>query len=174
MIVDVRQARVTFLNGSTGVTYCLCRCKVRMSGLSKVEMSGFMGGRGPMDTERMALSQPERDRLRVLHEIEQGDLTQVAAAQRIKITDRQVRRLLLRLSLAYDCRVVDKYIWPVIASNEAVAFRIIEPFDLALHLVSFLDRPVWFTPRGPCILFGAQLNPYLDYQRPSAGRPPSI
>lgn len=24
-----------------------CRCKVRMSGLSKVEMSGFMGGRGP-------------------------------------------------------------------------------------------------------------------------------
>src|SRR5260370_6583114 len=24
-----------------------CRCKMRMSGLSKVEMSGFMGGRGP-------------------------------------------------------------------------------------------------------------------------------
>src|SRR5712692_5254131 len=29
--------------GSTGS----CRCKMRMSGLSKVEMSGFIGGRGP-------------------------------------------------------------------------------------------------------------------------------
>jgi hypothetical protein len=50
-----------------------------------------------METERITLSQPERDRLRVLHEVEQGHLTQVAAAQRIKLTDRQVRRLLLRL-----------------------------------------------------------------------------
>lgn len=32
------------------------------------------------------------------------------------------------VSLAYDCRVVHKYIWTVIPSNEAVAFRIIEPF----------------------------------------------
>jgi len=43
------------------------------------------------------------------------------------------------VSLAYDCRVVDKYIWTVIAPNEAVAFRIIEPFDSALHLVSFFE-----------------------------------
>src|SRR5712671_966228 len=50
-----------------------------------------------METERMALSQRERDRLRVLQDVQQGHLTQVAAAQRIKITDRQVRRLLLRL-----------------------------------------------------------------------------
>jgi len=40
---------------------------VRMSGLSKVEMSGFMGRRGAMETERIALSQRDRDRLRVLH-----------------------------------------------------------------------------------------------------------
>jgi len=49
-----------------------------------------------METERIALNQRERDRLRVLHDLQQGHLTQVAAAQRIKITDRQVRRLLLR------------------------------------------------------------------------------
>jgi hypothetical protein len=71
---------------------------MRMSGLCKVEMSGFMGGwGGPMETERMALSQRERDRLRVLQEVERGHLTQVEAAKRIHLCDRQVRRLLLRL-----------------------------------------------------------------------------
>jgi hypothetical protein len=49
-----------------------------------------------METERIALSQEERDRLQVLRELEQGGLKQVAAAQRMKLTDRQVRRLLLR------------------------------------------------------------------------------
>jgi hypothetical protein len=34
-----------------------------------------------METERMALSQQERDRLRVLQDVQQGHLTQVAAAQ---------------------------------------------------------------------------------------------
>ena len=50
-----------------------------------------------METERIALSQRERDRLKVLHEIEQKHLTQVAGAQRLKVSDRQVRRMLLRL-----------------------------------------------------------------------------
>jgi hypothetical protein len=50
-----------------------------------------------METERIAWSQRERDRLRVLHEVEQGHLTQVAVAGRIHLCDRQVRRLLLRL-----------------------------------------------------------------------------
>ncbi len=59
-----------------------------------------------METERIALSQRERDRLRVLHEVEQGHLTQVAAAQRIKITDRQVRRLLLRIREQGDRAVI--------------------------------------------------------------------
>lgn len=40
------------------------------------------------------MGQPERELLRVLHEMY---LMQVAAAPRIKIADRQVRRLLLRL-----------------------------------------------------------------------------
>src|SRR5260370_17266361 len=59
-----------------------------------------------METERMALSQRERDRLRVLHEVEQGHLTQIAAAQRIAITDRQVRRLLLRIREQGDRAVI--------------------------------------------------------------------
>src|SRR5437867_9888282 len=50
-----------------------------------------------METERIALSQRERDRLRVLHEVKQKQITQIAAAGRLKITARQVRRLLLRL-----------------------------------------------------------------------------
>jgi hypothetical protein len=50
-----------------------------------------------METERIALSQRERDRLKVLHEVKQKQLTQVAAAARLKVTDRQVRRMLLRI-----------------------------------------------------------------------------
>jgi transposase len=50
-----------------------------------------------METERIALSQRERDRLKVLHEIQQKHLTQIAGAQRLKISDRQVRRMLFRL-----------------------------------------------------------------------------
>src|SRR6202795_3702516 len=52
---------------------------------------------GPMETERIALSQRERDRLKVLHEVKQKHLSQVAAAERLKVTDRQVRRMLLRI-----------------------------------------------------------------------------
>src|ERR1700686_1360317 len=54
-------------------------------------------GEAPMETERITLSQRERDRLKVLHEVQQKQLTQVAAAERLKISDRQVRRMLLHL-----------------------------------------------------------------------------
>jgi len=40
-----------------------------------------------METERMALSQRERDRLRVLQDVEQGHLTQVEAAGRIHLCE---------------------------------------------------------------------------------------
>ena len=50
-----------------------------------------------METERIALSQRERDRLKVLHEVQQKHLTQLAGAARLKLSDRQVRRMLLRL-----------------------------------------------------------------------------
>ena len=59
-------------------------------------MSPFMDGSGTLGTERIALSQRERERLRVLHEVKQRHLTQVEAAKRLQATDRQVRRCLWR------------------------------------------------------------------------------
>src|SRR5271169_4717573 len=50
-----------------------------------------------METERIALSQRERDRLKVLHEVQQKQLTQLAAAERLNVSDRHVRRMLLHL-----------------------------------------------------------------------------
>src|SRR6202165_5941130 len=50
-----------------------------------------------METERIALSQRERDRLRVLHEIKRKQITQMEAARRLKISDRHIRRLLVGL-----------------------------------------------------------------------------
>ena len=61
---------------------------------------------GRMETERIALSQRERDRLRVLHEVAQGHLTRVAAAGRVQLSDRQVRRLLLRIREQGDRAVI--------------------------------------------------------------------
>lgn len=59
-----------------------------------------------METERIALSQRERERLRVLHEVKEKHLTQVEAAERLKVTDRQVRRLLAALEERGDGAVV--------------------------------------------------------------------
>jgi hypothetical protein len=50
-----------------------------------------------VESERITLSQRERDRLRVLHEIKRKQITQLEAARRLKISDRHIRRLLLRL-----------------------------------------------------------------------------
>ena len=61
-----------------------------------------------METERIELSQRERDWLKVLHEVEQKHLTQVAAAQRLKRTDRQVRRMLIRLREHGDGGIVHR------------------------------------------------------------------
>jgi predicted ArsR family transcriptional regulator len=59
-----------------------------------------------METERITLGQRERDRLKVLHEVQQRHLTQVAAAARLKVTDRQVRRMLLRIREQGDASLV--------------------------------------------------------------------
>lgn len=59
-----------------------------------------------METERIALSQEERDRLQVLRELKQGGLRQAAAAQRMKVSDRQVRRLLRRWRKEGDRAVI--------------------------------------------------------------------
>src|SRR3984893_2139057 len=59
-----------------------------------------------METERIALSQRERDRLRVLHEVKRKQLTQSEAARRLKISDRQIRRLLVGLQKRGDRAVI--------------------------------------------------------------------
>ena len=61
-----------------------------------------------METERIAMSQRERDRVRVLHEIKQKHLTQVEAARRLKVTDRQVRRMLVRMGERGDGGIVHR------------------------------------------------------------------
>jgi hypothetical protein len=43
-----------------------------------------------METERIALSQQERDRLRVLHQVQQKQVTQIVAAQRLKVHDQNL------------------------------------------------------------------------------------
>ena len=50
-----------------------------------------------MEEERIQLSQQERDRLRVLHELERGHLQQREAARRLRLSERQIRRLQTRL-----------------------------------------------------------------------------
>src|ERR1700676_2308789 len=59
-----------------------------------------------METERIALSQRERDRLGVLHEIRQKQITQREAARRLKISDRHIRRLLVGLRKLGDRAVL--------------------------------------------------------------------
>src|SRR5271169_2726922 len=61
-----------------------------------------------METERIALNQRERDRLKVLHEVKQEYLTQVEAAQRLKVTDRHVRRMLIRIGERGDGGIVHR------------------------------------------------------------------
>ena len=54
----------------------------------------------------LVLSTKERDRLKVLHEVRQRHLTQPQAAQQLGITDRWVRKLLVRLKREGDRGVV--------------------------------------------------------------------
>ena len=61
-----------------------------------------------MEEERIDLSQRERDRLRVLHELEQGQLQQKEAARRLRLSDRQIRRLQTRLQKEGDRGLVHR------------------------------------------------------------------
>src|ERR1700682_2438389 len=59
-----------------------------------------------METERISVRHQEGGRLRVLHEVKQKHLTQVEAAQRLKVTDRHVRRMLIRMGERGDGGIV--------------------------------------------------------------------
>src|ERR1700722_16100249 len=56
--------------------------------------------------DRIPMSQRERDRLRVLHSVLEGQRTQVEAARLLRLTTRHVRRLLLRLQRGGDAALV--------------------------------------------------------------------
>jgi hypothetical protein len=56
--------------------------------------------------DRIPMSQQERDRLRVLHSVLDGERTQVEAARLLRLTPRQVRRLQQRLQRGGDAALV--------------------------------------------------------------------
>jgi DNA-binding Lrp family transcriptional regulator len=59
-----------------------------------------------MGEDRLAMSQKERDRLKILHEVGKGSLTQKQAATQLNISDRQVRRALRKLKSSGDSGVI--------------------------------------------------------------------
>ena len=61
---------------------------------------------GVQDQDRIAMSQPERDRLAVLRGVQSGDRTQVEAARLLKLSVRQVRRLSCELKADGDGALV--------------------------------------------------------------------
>ena len=61
-----------------------------------------------MEEERISLSVRERERLKVLQQVEEGHVKQIAAARRLRLTDRQVRRLLARLRSQGDRGIVHR------------------------------------------------------------------
>ena len=58
------------------------------------------------EQERLLLTQKERDRLKVLHEVKQGHLTQIAAAEQLGISERWVREMVRRVRKRGDRAVV--------------------------------------------------------------------
>jgi hypothetical protein len=61
-----------------------------------------------MAEERISMSQSERERLKVLHQIEQGHWTQVEGARRLQLSSRQVRRLQRRIAAEGDRGVIHR------------------------------------------------------------------
>jgi Winged helix-turn helix len=61
-----------------------------------------------MPEERISMSQSERERLKVLQQIEQGHWRQIEAARRLQLSTRQVRRLQRRVSAEGDVGVIHR------------------------------------------------------------------
>src|SRR5438270_1722257 len=59
-----------------------------------------------MPEDRLEMSQKERDRLKVLHEASKGQITQRQAAEQLRCSERQARRLLKKLKAIGDCSVI--------------------------------------------------------------------
>jgi hypothetical protein len=61
-----------------------------------------------MGAERIELSAKERERLKILQQVEESHLKQIEAARRLHLTDRQVRRLQIRLRAEGDGGIVHR------------------------------------------------------------------
>lgn len=59
-----------------------------------------------MGEDRIEMSQKQRDRLKVLHEVGQGKLKQTEAAEQLKLSTRQIRRLINKMDTVGDRAVV--------------------------------------------------------------------
>src|SRR5580698_4024920 len=59
-----------------------------------------------MEEEKLLLTQRDRDRLKVLHEVRQGHLTERQASAQLKLSDRGIRKLLLRMKERRDRAMV--------------------------------------------------------------------
>jgi hypothetical protein len=59
-----------------------------------------------MGEDRLAMSQRERDRLKVLHETSKGQITQKQAAAQLRVSERHVRRMLKKFNSMGDSAVV--------------------------------------------------------------------
>ncbi len=61
-----------------------------------------------MKEERLEMSQKERDRLKVIHEVKEKHWKQAEAAERLGLSRRQVRRLLRRVKREGDSGIVHR------------------------------------------------------------------
>src|ERR1051325_7588969 len=59
-----------------------------------------------MGEDRLWMGQEERDRLKVLHEVKEGQLTQKQGAEQLQITERHLRRVLKRFRAEGDGAVI--------------------------------------------------------------------
>lgn len=59
-----------------------------------------------MQEEKLLLTRQDRDRLKVLHEVRQGHITQREAAQQLKLTDRWIRELVGRVEEQGDQAII--------------------------------------------------------------------
>src|SRR6202790_1525609 len=83
-----------------------------------------------METERIALSQRDRDRLGGLHETRKKKIPQGEAARRLKISDRHIRRLLVGLRKLGDRAVLHGLRGR--PSNRRLAARFEQPHRLSM------------------------------------------
>ena len=61
-----------------------------------------------MEEDKIEMSQRERDRLKVLHELSKGQLTQKQAGVQLKLSERQIRRLMVRYKETGDRSVIHR------------------------------------------------------------------